>query len=39
MSQQDYLAKELMLARQGNNVVKKAYKHPDDESDEEEEIF
>jgi len=28
-----------MLARQGNNVVKKAYKHPDDESDEEEELF
>lgn len=30
------MAKELMLARQANNIVKKVYKHPDDESDEEE---
>lgn len=36
LTQQEYQAKELMLARQANNIVKKVYKHPDDESDEDE---
>lgn len=28
------MQRELMLARQNNNVVRKAYKNPDDDDDE-----
>ncbi|CAD8207450.1 unnamed protein product [Paramecium octaurelia] len=33
--QGDYIQRELMLARQNTNVVRKAYKNPDDEDDED----
>ncbi|CAK66804.1 unnamed protein product (macronuclear) [Paramecium tetraurelia] len=33
--QGDYVQRELMLARQNTNVVRKAYKNPDDEDDED----